>query len=341
MNLSAIRLIAIAAGLMVFNAYSASPPTPKLTKSDTPLIDLGGEMGGSLPSRTTSKPQYKPAPKKVYTPSNRYEAPKTEMPSEKMAVAPKMPADSLDDEFGSWGYSGKEGPRYWAELSDKNLQCKNGKNQSPIDLRDNHALGTSGMPELEIRYREVPLKIVNTGKTLKVNYPLGSYAKVGSKRYELMHYEFHTPSEHQKEGFNYPMEVQFVHRDGDGNHAIIGVIFQEGEENEHLQVLLDNLPKEINKQEIRRGETLSPVMFFPGDTKFYKYTGSLTTPPCSEGVYWMIFKQPIEASAEQIQQMNEVMGDNSRPIQAINARSLLKSWTERNLAQEPLMYEFF
>lgn len=241
----------------------------------------------------------------------------------------------------NWSYSGQEGPRNWGDLSPENRQCKVGKNQSPINLKEKVALGTVGLPSLDIYYRDVPLKVLNTGHTLQVNYPLGSYIKLGTARYELLQFHFHTPSEHQKDGFNYPMEVHMVHRDGEGNYAVLGVIFQEGESNPALNILLKNRPKKVGKLEIHRRASLNPTRFLPGNTEFYKYSGSLTTPPCSEGVLWMVFKQPIDASAEQLQQLNEIMGNNARPIQPNYARSLLKSWLDPSLQKEVLPYEFY
>ena len=323
-------------GYAVFTANAATPPTPQLQKADKPLVDLGSELGGSS---STSIPKQKPTAK-PNQPMKPNASPKTGGAKAVSEPASK-PAATSDKPLmaASWSYSGDTGPRHWHKLSEDYQLCQNGKNQSPIDLREKHGVGTIGLPELQVQYREVPLKVINTGKTLRVNYPLGSYIKVGNQRFELMHFDFHTPSEHMKEGFQYPMEVQMVHRDGDGHHVIISVIFQEGEYNEQLQTLLDHLPKEIDKQEIHRGASLNPVMFFPGNTDFYKYSGSLTTPPCHEGVSWMVFKNTIEASAEQIQMMNEVMGANARPVQAINARTLLKSWAEQ--LEAPPMYEYY
>ena len=300
--------------------------TPKPVKTDEVLIDLGAELkakgGADIKTPRT------PAASKI---------------TEKIPVKNAMHANSenkaADSDAIHWSYSGETGPRYWGDLAPENINCKIGKNQSPIDLRDRAAVGTNGLPQLDIHYRDVPLKVLNNGHTLQVNYPLGSYIKVGGHRYELLHYHFRTPSEHKKEGFNYPLEVQLVHKDGDGNYAVMGIIFQEGEDNEHVQTLLSHLPKKVGKQEIHRNVNLNPVMFMPGNTDFYKYSGSLTTPPCSEGVYWIVFKQPIEASAEQIQQMNEVMGENARPVQEMNSRAVLKSWAEQ--LQEPPMYEFY
>jgi len=324
----ALNSLVLALSLCVTQSIAA---TPKPAKSDEILIDLGAELkakdGGDhhvAHSKATPQTHSNPSTVKSHEPSIAHKP-------EKTAKEHAHPVH--------WGYSGEEGPRNWGDLAPENIQCKIGKNQSPIDLRDKAGVGTSGLPELSIQYRDVPLKVVNNGHTLQVNYPLGSYIKVGNHRYELLQFHFHTPSEHKKEGFNYPMEVHLVHKDGDGNLAVMGVIFQEGEENEQIQTLLDHLPKSVGKQEIHKNISLNPVMFIPGNTEFYKYSGSLTTPPCSEGVYWMVFKHTIEASAEQIQQMNEVLGENARPTQDMNSRALLKSWSEQ--LQEPPMYEFY
>lgn len=238
-----------------------------------------------------------------------------------------------------WGYSGDLAPAHWAKLAAEFSPCGAGKNQSPIDLREQTAVGAQGLADLDIRYRDVPLKILNNGHTIQVNYPLGSYIKIGGKRYELLQYHFHTPSEHQKEGFNYPMEVHLVHKDGDGNLAVIGILFQEGAENEHINTLLAHIPKEVDKLELHENVNLNPVNFLPPNTEFFKYSGSLTTPPCSEGVYWMVFKHPVEVSAKQVMAMNEIMGENARPVQAINSRAVLKSWLEAE--PDTQLYEFY
>lgn len=302
--------------------------------SSAPLLDLGAELEKMKPSSASGQtmptaPSHSPTPAKSVmekTPTtDNSKAHKSGKANQAHAV--------------HWGYAGDEGPAHWGDLSPENVNCKIGKNQSPINLKDKAAVGTTGLPQLDIKYRDVPLKVLNNGHTVQVNYPLGSYIKVGGHRYELLQFHFHTPSEHKKEGFNYPMEVHLVHKDGEGNLAVLGIIFQEGEENSVLNTLLRHLPTDIGKQHIHKEVSLNPVNFFPGNTEFYKYSGSLTTPPCSEGVYWMVFKHPIEASAEQIEKMNELMGDNARPTQPANARALLKSWADQ--LQEPPMYEFY
>ncbi|GKT11756.1 MAG: carbonic anhydrase [Thiomicrorhabdus sp.] len=344
------------AGLFSSTASVASTPAAaptnvtKATISDVPLINLGSEQGGtnsisdmnshhSVPAKGQQhKPAVKHDPYKITKPAVRFESkPKAKKPEQVHKVIHTNKVD--EKEAVHWGYSGDTGPKYWSELAAEYATCKQGKNQSPIDLKDKAGVGTNGLASLDIAYRDVPLKVINNGHTVQVNYPLGSYIKVGGHRYELLQFHFHTPSEHMREGFNYPMEVHLVHKDGDGNLAVIGIIFQEGEENEALDNLLPYLPKKVGREMMHRGESLNPVNFFPGNQEFYKYSGSLTTPPCSEGVYWMVFKHTIEASYEQIQQLNDLMGDNSRPVQQLNSRTLLKSWAAP--VEEPRMYEFY
>ena len=228
-----------------------------------------------------------------------------------------------------WGYSGQTGPRHWGDLSSRFIQCRIGRNQSPVNLRDKLGVGTIGLPSLEVRYKPVRLNIINNGHTIQVNYPVEhSYLKIGGHPYALLQFHFHTPSEHQKEGFNYPMEMHLVHKDEGGNLAVIGILFKEGAFNSELDRIIRHLPKKVGKAERHKNVVIRLTKFFPQNTLFYKYSGSLTTPPCSEGVYWMVFRQPIEAAPEQIEAMQRVMGHNARPVQPLNSRHVLKSWAD-------------
>jgi len=290
-----------------------------------PLIDLGAEAK-KLQQKSTTNISATTEKDQVAKQDDSKKASK-----EKTQPKPKKPPH--------WGYFGKEGPNYWGELAPEFATCKTGKNQSPINLKQQKAVGTTSLPGFDVYYRETALKLVNNGHTLQVNIPLGSYIKINGHRYELLQYHFHTPSEHQRDGFNYPMEMHLVHKDGDGNIAVIAILFQEGEENETLAELMSFLPQKLKQQEIHESVKIHPAKFFPADKKFYKYSGSLTTPPCSEGVYWMVFKQPIQASVTQLEKMHEYLGSNARPVQGQNARTLLKSWPDRN--QENPVYEFY
>ncbi|SIN86686.1 carbonic anhydrase [Sulfurivirga caldicuralii] len=238
-----------------------------------------------------------------------------------------------------WGYSGETGPDHWGDLDPKYIMCKLGVNQSPIDIRDKVAVGTVGLPGLTVAYGQPQLRVINNGHTIQVNYPIGnSHITVGNHRFELLQFHFHTPSEHTKEGFNYPMEMHLVHKDGDGNLAVIGILYKEGEHNAELQKLIDHLPKDVGKEHHYKGVHIDLTKFFPAQKLFYKYSGSLTTPPCSEGVYWMVFKQPIEASADQIDAMHALLHTNNRPVQGVHSRHVLKSWAEPDMSNDFYYY---
>lgn len=318
------------AGMLSTGVLWASDPHPKnVTKPQLisePLLDLGAELGGkNIPP--SSAPKH-PAPE-AHAKSER---PSHAQGGHETSKTPKKAA--------SWGYLGDEGPQNWGKLSSDYGLCGSGKNQSPINIIEKQAVGTTRMGGFEVHYRDAPLKILNNGHAIQVNYPLGSYINLGGKRYELMHYEFHTPSEHQKNGFNYPMEVQLVHQDSKGQVAVLAIIFQEGAENPLLDDMMMYLPTKLNHQRIYKDVLANPARFFPKNKHFYQYNGSLSAPPCSEGVYWAVFKHTIEASADQIQQMKEVMGENARPVQMLNARTLLKSYADKDSRSEGV-YEFY
>lgn len=233
-------------------------------------------------------------------------------------------------EPAEWGYVAEQAPRYWAQLDTRYQTCGLGKNQSPINLTSQQAVHTRGLPALDIAYREVPLRLIHSNHGLRGNYPLGSYIQLGKQRYELTHYTFHTPSEHHIEGFAYPMEIQLMHRNGDGHQVVMSVIVQEGENNEQLATILNNLPNEKDKLQVFEKIGFNPVKFLPSDKRFYRYIGSMTQPPCDEGVIWLVFSKPIQASISQLVKMNELMGDNARPLQGLNGRVPMKSWMQES-----------
>jgi carbonic anhydrase len=338
----------VMAGLSVNQAWSADEPVKnaKPAVADAPLLDLGAELQQQVPATTANEAA---ASKSADTPA----ANPSPNPSAKTDVKADAKADAKPTSNTetkpvvkpvakpalAWGYSGKAGPAYWGGMSSAYATCKQGKNQSPIDVRDSTAVGTSGLADLLIEYREVAVRLAFTQQAVHVNYPMGSFLSVENRRYALSHMQFHTPSEHTLEGFAYPMEVQIVHKDGDGNQVVLSVLFQEGEENEILIPLLANLPKKGAKPVLFSGSTLNPARLLPANIQFYQYNGSMTTPPCTENVRWHVFKQPMEASAQQIQTMRQLMGDNARPIQPKFTRTLIKSWPSER--QDTPAYEYY
>lgn len=298
--------------------------------AEEPLIDLASEIEPEAVEPTAGLVGSKPAPKARLNDLGASDA------SQEMSV--KATQSSLPPvlrEPAIWGYTDKIAPRYWGHLDARYATCVTGKSQSPINLTENQAVHTSGLPSLDISYRDVPLRLIHSDHGLRGNYPLGSFIRLGEQRFELTHYQFHTPSEHHLEGFAYPMEIQLVHRDGEGRHVIMSVIVQEGETNDALTGILNNLPTEKDALQVFERVNFNPVGFLPTDKRFFRYVGSMTTPPCNEGVVWLVFKTPIQASIGQLVKMNELMGENVRPLQGLNGRVPMKSWTLNTGANHP------
>ena len=222
-------------------------------------------------------------------------------------------AESLE-----WGYSGAKGPSNWGDISPEFATCKLGKNQSPINLESG---SEANLPNIQLTYDSSPFNIVNNGHTIRINYKPGSRMTIGGKEYELVQFHFHAPSEHTLNGKSYPMEVHLVHKNADGEYAVLGVFIEEGKENEFINVLWSNIPSSGEENTFSEVE-LNANALLPQDQSYYNYAGSFTTPPCTEGVSWNVFATPIEASTEQIANFTSFYNGNARPVQPLNNRKL-------------------
>jgi carbonic anhydrase len=220
-----------------------------------------------------------------------------------------------------WGYTGHESPEHWGELSPKFQLCATGKNQAPIDL---HAMIEAELMPLGIAYKAGGEEVVNNGHSIQVNYTPGSTLDVDGHIFELKQFHFHTPSENTIEGESFPMEMHLVHLDESGNIAVIGVMFKEGEENAELAKAWSVMPKQAD-QKAAPAAVLDAAVLLPENRDYYRFNGSLTTPPCTEGVTWIVMKEPVTVSAEQVEAFAHVMHHpNNRPVQPVNARPVLK-----------------
>jgi|JRYI01.1.fsa_nt_gb carbonic anhydrase len=219
-----------------------------------------------------------------------------------------------------WSYDGQSGPEHWGELSPDFKVCQLGLEQTPIDL----AGATTGDPGgIAFDYRELPLRLVNNGHTVQVNADPGCSCTIAGTRYDLVQFHFHHPSEHLLDGKAFEMEVHFVHRSDAGALAVVGVFFRPGAYNAGLQPIFDQMPKSEGP-EVEVAGTFDPATFFPESRAYFRYAGSLTTPPCSEGLTWTVFREPVEASPEQIRQFAALFPNNARPVQRRNRRFLLQ-----------------
>ncbi|WP_159650483.1 carbonic anhydrase [Vibrio atypicus] len=217
----------------------------------------------------------------------------------------------------NWGYEGEHGPEHWGEFAS---ECANGKNQSPVNIE---SATDADLKDLQFDYQGKVISLLNNGHTLQTSLEGSNTLKVDGKAFQLKQFHFHTPSENHVDGKEYPLEAHFVHADEQGNLAVVAVFFKLGESNSTLAKLLQNIPSK--DQNIAIKVPFDANALIPRDKEYYRFSGSLTTPPCSEGVRWLVFKDVQSISPEQVKQFANVMGENNRPIQALNARVILEN----------------
>lgn len=220
-----------------------------------------------------------------------------------------------------WSYSGDSGPAHWGELSPAWAMAKTGKQQSPIDIVPARAV-RKDQAELKLSYQDTTLEILNNGHTIEDDYHNGGTLTVGGRAYKLAQFHFHSPSEHTIDGKHTPMELHLVHKDADGKLAVIGVMIEEGSTHAELAKLWQHLPATPGRAQAVEGVLVNASKLLPISLASYRYSGSLTTPPCSEQVAWYVMQQPIEASAEQIAAFRRLVFGNNRPTQPLNGRTI-------------------
>lgn len=215
-----------------------------------------------------------------------------------------------------WAYSGDTGPDSWGRLKPEFQQCMVGKRQSPIDIRD-------GIPvqldPIQFDYRPSNFRVIDNGHTVQVNVEPGNGITVMGHRYELVQFHFHRPSEERINGRQYEMVAHLVHKDMDGRLAVVAVLMDQGKSHPLVQQVWNNLPLEKNLEQAAMNQ-IDLGQLLPEQRQYYTYMGSLTTPPCSEGVLWMVMKQPAGVSREQIGVFAKLYPMNARPVQSASGR---------------------
>lgn len=230
----------------------------------------------------------------------------------------------------AWHYEGAEGPEHWNKLSPKFAACGDGKSQSPVDIAETvvgskaEALKTNLTPgALKIAHHEHVADGINNGHTIQINYQGGDELTIGNETYGLVQYHFHNPSEHTVKGQHRPMEMHLVHKAESGKLAVIGVFIEEGAHNAAFAPIWNNLPKQKGMESHYASVNVDVDKLLPVSRASYRYDGSLTTPPCSEGVRWIVMTTPIQLSAGQIKAFTTIIHDNARPTQPLNGRPVL------------------
>ena len=217
-----------------------------------------------------------------------------------------------------WGYTGEIGPGQWGTLSPDFALCASGRQQSPIDI---HEAKPQDLANIVFHYGPSKVNILNNGHTVQVNYDSGSYIKLDSVRYDLLQFHFHAPSEHAVNGQLADAEIHFVHKNVDGQLAVVGVLLEQGANNDAYQSVIANLPTEESAAQTIN-VAVAAAQMLPTNQATYRYSGSLTTPPCSEGVHWLVMAEPVQLSNTQLAAYTAIFMGNNRPLQALNGRQL-------------------
>jgi len=225
-----------------------------------------------------------------------------------------------------WDYSGPRGAEHWSELDPAYRTCNSGHEQSPIDIRNARK---AQLPLLQFDYSSEPLKyVINNAHTIRVDYHdrpgRGSYLVVGEERYQLTQFHFHRPSEEYVHGKPYEMVLHLMHRAADGKVVGVAVLLTAGRANSTIEKVWQHMPRTEGQLAVT-GVTLNPAGMLPRDTRYYRYEGSQTAPPCAEGVTWLVLKTPVEIAPEQIRAFAALYPHDVRPIQPLNGREVLES----------------
>ena len=222
----------------------------------------------------------------------------------------------------SWSYAGNTGPAKWGKLSKDFHLCEKGMMQSPMDIADKD-VRKGDLPALLFNYKPSPLRVIDDGHMIRVNYAPDSWVTVSGIRYELVAIEFHKPSEAKVNGKGQEMEADLIHKDKDGKIAIIAVQLDAGSENSVFKTVSSNLPTSKGKEQVVSAVTINALGLLPKDKGYYKYEGSLTVPPCTENITWYVLKTPMQVSPDGIARFGRVYPMNARPPQPRNDRDIV------------------
>ena len=276
-----------------------------------------GLLRQRLAERLASKPDPAPASAK---PQGRAETRSEARPEPRASrrAEPKAHGGELH-----WAYEGEGGPEHWGDLKPEYRLCATGKRQSPIDIRDGIRVD---LEKIQFDYRPSGFAVLDNGHTIQVNLAPGNSLQVMGRRYELLqfHFHFHRPSEERINGRQFDMVAHLVHKDPEGRLAVVAVLLERGREQPLVQTVWNNLPLEKGEALPAPGE-MDLNQLLPEDRAYYTYMGSLTTPPCSEGVLWMVMRQPVQLSGNQLNIFGRLYPMNARPVQPGSGRLIKES----------------
>jgi carbonic anhydrase len=242
-------------------------------------------------------------------------------PAVRSAVPPTTGARKGDEARVAWTYEGGTGPQAWGALRPEFSLCGKGQRQSPIDIQGGLA---EDLEPVRFDYQASRFAVVENGHTVQVDVAPGNAIEVGGRRFELQQFHFHRPAEERIDGRAFEMSLHLVHKDAQGRLAVVALLFDRGPPQPVVQQVWNNLPLERHEPVAAR-VALDLQALLPADRGYYTYMGSLTTPPCSEGVQWVVMRHPVTLAPEQIDLFARIYPMNARPLQATAGRRILQS----------------
>lgn len=288
------------------SAKEAAPPAPPPPVPAPAPAKVAAPKAATVIVHTNQAPA--PKPKKAPKPQNAHSE------GYMLELAHSEPA--IQHAHIHWDYEGAGGPENWAKLDQNNKTCAIGQRQSPIDIKDGIKVD---LEPIKFSYQPSTFRIIDNGHTVQVEIGESSISLTG-KTYELVQFHFHRPSEEKVNGQRFDMVVHLVHKADDGQLAVVAVLLERGTENAFIQTLWNNMPLEKNLPVAPPTTTIDLNTLLPASRNYYTYMGSLTTPPCSEGVLWLVMKQPVQVSPDQINIFSRLYKNNARPIQPSGGR---------------------
>ncbi|MGB8260533.1 MAG: carbonic anhydrase family protein [Terracidiphilus sp.] len=238
-----------------------------------------------------------------------------------LTAATVVAAQTAETHGAPWSYEGKTGPLRWGKLDPEYRACAAGKEQSPVDIRGAHL--NKALQPIEFHYIAGPMRLENNGHTVVVVVDPGSYMVAGGVRYDLVQFHFHHPSEEAVKGKLSDMDIHLVHRSADGKLAVLAVRLKEdmGNPNAVLASLWPHLPKTAGARD-KATEMVNPAGLLPADRGYWTYMGSLTTPPCTEGVRWFVLEDELSIDRDQLRTFAALFRINSRELQDAHGRRI-------------------
>ena len=293
----------------------AKPVTKEDAESLQKLRERLAEKLGSI------KPALKPSAHVVQVAAHAVAPEKAQAIAPAKQAAPAKAKPAVAEHVAHWSYGGEGGPQAWGGLRADFAKCSMGSRQSPIDIRGGIAVD---LDPVQFDYRATPFRVIDNGHTVQVNVEPGNSIIANGRRFELLQFHFHRPSEERINGRQFDMVAHLVHKDLEGRLAVVAVLLDRGSAQPLIQTVWNNLPLEKG-EEVAARAVLDLNHLLPPDRGYYTYMGSLTTPPCSEGVLWMVMRQPVPMAAEQIDIFSRMYPMNARPIQSAAGRMIKQS----------------